>query len=111
MFFGVKRGVAFVQGDHSDQLIAEQQGHAQPGTNMGGGVGAPFKFSVLRGGVVNDQRLAGADDLVVTNPRILKDAIRQKLANGVIVKPNQVGTLTETLEFIKEAKANDNHTT
>ncbi len=45
-----------------------------------------------------------ADDLVVTNPKFLKTAIEEKLANAVIVKPNQVGTLTETLEFIKMAK-------
>ncbi len=45
-----------------------------------------------------------ADDLVVTNPGILKRAIDSKLANCVIVKPNQVGTLTETLEFVDEAR-------
>lgn len=45
-----------------------------------------------------------ADDLVVTNPGILKRAVDGKLANCVIVKPNQVGTLTETLQFVDEAK-------
>ena len=44
------------------------------------------------------------DDLVVTNTKILKKAISKKLLNAVIVKPNQVGTLTETMEFIKLAK-------
>ncbi len=47
------------------------------------------------------------DDLVVTNPKFLNRAISDKLINAVIVKPNQVGTLTETLEFVKEAKAAD----
>lgn len=45
-----------------------------------------------------------ADDLVVTNPLILEKVIDDKLNNAVIVKPNQVGTLTETLEFIRMAK-------
>ncbi|MFC1756080.1 enolase [Patescibacteria group bacterium] len=48
-----------------------------------------------------------ADDLVVTNPIYLKKAIDMKLANAVIVKPNQVGTLTETLDFIRMAKGNN----
>lgn len=47
-----------------------------------------------------------ADDLVVTNAKFLKIAIRDKLANAVIVKPNQVGSLTETFEFIKMAQDN-----
>ena len=47
-----------------------------------------------------------ADDLVVTNPKILTEVIEKKLATGVIVKPNQVGTLSETLDFIKKAKSN-----
>lgn len=46
-----------------------------------------------------------ADDLVVTNTKFLKQTIAGNLANAVIVKPNQVGTLTETFEFIKMARA------
>ena len=48
-----------------------------------------------------------ADDLVVTNPKYLKKAIDRKLANAVIVKPNQVGSLTETMAFIKMAQKNN----
>ena len=48
-----------------------------------------------------------ADDLVVTNPKFLKDAIKKNLANAVIVKPNQVGSLTETFEFINLARDNN----
>lgn len=51
-----------------------------------------------------DKLMVVGDDLVVTNPIFLKKAIDNNLANAVIVKPNQVGTLTETLEFIKMAK-------
>jgi len=52
----------------------------------------------------SDKLMIVADDLVVTNPKILEKVIKEKMANAVIVKPNQVGTLTETLEFIKVAK-------
>ncbi len=45
-----------------------------------------------------------ADDLVVTNPKILERVAKEKMANAVIVKPNQVGTLTETLDFVKLAR-------
>lgn len=46
------------------------------------------------------------DDLVVTNKTLLKRALEKDLINAVIVKPNQVGTLTETFEFVKLAKEN-----
>ncbi len=45
-----------------------------------------------------------ADDLVVTNSKFLTRAVDEQLANAVIVKPNQVGTLTETFDFIQKAK-------
>lgn len=50
--------------------------------------------------------LVCGDDLVVTNPKYLDSAIRMGLINSVIVKPNQIGTLTETLNFIRLAKKN-----
>ena len=43
------------------------------------------------------------DDLFVTNPRILQEGINQKIANSVLIKPNQIGTLTETRETIRLA--------
>ena len=54
-----------------------------------------------------DRVMVVADDLVVTNTKFLKGAINKKLANAVIVKPNQVGTLTETFEFVKMAQENN----
>jgi enolase len=48
-----------------------------------------------------------ADDLVVTNPFYLQKAIDKNLTNAVIVKPNQVGTLSETLDFIRMAKGSN----
>lgn len=51
-----------------------------------------------------DKVMVVADDLVVTNPKFLKVAIDEQMANAVIVKPNQVGTLSETFDFIKMAQ-------
>ena len=44
------------------------------------------------------------DDLFVTNPAIIQQGIKNGLANAVLVKLNQVGTLTETLQAIELAK-------
>ncbi|MGO0706863.1 phosphopyruvate hydratase [Pseudomonas paracarnis] len=45
------------------------------------------------------------DDLFVTNTKILKGGIDKKIANSILIKFNQIGTLTETLEAIQMAKA------
>ena len=44
------------------------------------------------------------DDLFVTNSKRLKKGVENKTANSILVKPNQIGTLTETLEVIAIAK-------
>jgi enolase len=44
------------------------------------------------------------DDLFVTNPAIIQEGIRKEVANAVLIKLNQIGTLTETLEAIELAK-------
>lgn len=44
------------------------------------------------------------DDLFATNLERLKKGIAEKAANAILIKPNQIGTLTETLAVIKEAK-------
>jgi enolase len=44
------------------------------------------------------------DDLFVTNPAILKEGIAKKVANAILIKVNQIGTLTETLEAIRVAR-------
>lgn len=44
------------------------------------------------------------DDLFVTNPKRLKDGIERSIANSILIKLNQIGTLTETLEVISIAK-------
>ncbi len=50
------------------------------------------------------------DDLFVTNTRILKKGIDQHVANSILIKLNQIGTLTETIDAIKMAK-DANYTT
>ena len=47
------------------------------------------------------------DDLTTTNEIYIKKAIESNSINGLIVKPNQIGTLTETLEAIKVAHENN----
>jgi len=44
------------------------------------------------------------DDLFVTNTRILKEGIERRVANSILIKINQIGTLTETFQAIEMAK-------
>jgi enolase len=44
------------------------------------------------------------DDLFVTNPAIIQQGIQKSIANAVLVKVNQVGTLTETMQAIELSK-------
>ncbi|QOL20361.1 phosphopyruvate hydratase [Candidatus Bodocaedibacter vickermanii] len=46
------------------------------------------------------------DDLFVTNPKRIAQGIQQKAANALLVKPNQIGTLTETIDAITLAQTN-----
>ncbi len=46
------------------------------------------------------------DDIFVTNAQRLKKGIELKVANSILIKPNQIGTLTETFEAIRLAKEN-----
>ena len=48
----------------------------------------------------------GGDDVFVTNPKILAEGIKKGVANAILIKLNQIGTLSETLETINLAKAN-----
>jgi len=44
------------------------------------------------------------DDLFVTNPARLREGLDKKVANAIIIKPNQIGTLTETLAVVRLAQ-------
>lgn len=47
------------------------------------------------------------DDIFCTNPAILQEGINQKIGNSVLIKLNQIGTVTETLDTIQLAKDNN----
>jgi len=61
------------------------------------------------GGWAEISRVLGAklqlvgDDVFVTNTKIFERATRERIANAILIKPNQIGTLTETLECIEMA--------
>jgi len=47
-----------------------------------------------------------ADDIFVTNPSIFSEGIRRGIANSILIKLNQIGTITETLRCIEMARSN-----
>ncbi|MCO7505419.1 MULTISPECIES: phosphopyruvate hydratase [Pseudomonas] len=61
-------------------------------------------WKILTDKIGDKVQLVG-DDLFVTNTKILKEGIDKKIANSILIKFNQIGTLTETLEAIQMAKA------
>lgn len=56
---------------------------------------------------VGDRIQLTGDDLFVTNPRILEKGIDRNIANSILIKVNQIGTLSETFEAIRMAKEAD----
>ena len=60
-------------------------------------------WKTLTGRLGRKLQLVG-DDLFVTNPRILREGIEQGVANSILIKVNQIGTLTETFAAIELAK-------
>jgi len=59
-------------------------------------------WKLLTDAIGDKVQLVG-DDLFVTNTKILKEGIDKKTANSILIKVNQIGTLTETLEAIEMA--------
>lgn len=59
---------------------------------------------------IGDKVQLVGDDLFVTNRTRLKRGIDKNVANAILIKPNQIGTLTETLDTIKLAKQNNYRT-
>ena len=62
-------------------------------------------WRALTEGLGDRLQLVG-DDLFVTNPERLERGIEQHVANSILLKVNQIGTLTETLETIELARRN-----
>ena len=61
-------------------------------------------WKILTDKIGDKVQLVG-DDLFVTNTKILKEGIDKNIANSILIKFNQIGSLTETLEAIQMAKA------
>jgi enolase len=55
-------------------------------------------------GALGDRMQLVGDDLFVTNPAILKQGIERDVANAILIKVNQIGTLSETLEAMRLAR-------
>jgi enolase len=55
---------------------------------------------------IGDKVQLVGDDLFVTNPKILQEGIEKGVGNSILIKVNQIGTLSETLDAINLAKAN-----
>jgi enolase len=63
-----------------------------------------WKLSKDKWGKINKEILVVGDDLTATNIKRIKKAIEENCANAVIIKPNQIGTLTETIEAAQAAQ-------
>lgn len=61
-------------------------------------------WQALSGSLGERVQLVG-DDLFVTNPARIARGVEQRLANAVLIKPNQIGTLTETIEAVRAAQS------
>jgi enolase len=55
-------------------------------------------------GTLSDSIIIVGDDLLATNPKRVQKAIDEKACNGAVIKPNQIGTVTETLNVVKMVK-------
>jgi enolase len=91
----------------SEELIARYEGMVDryPIVSIEDGLGEDdwAGWAMLTRRLGSRVQLVG-DDLFVTNPAVIQQGIQKGLANAVLVKVNQVGTLTETLDAIELAK-------
>lgn len=56
---------------------------------------------------IGKQVMIVGDDLLVTNIKLLEEAIKKNACNAILIKPNQIGTISETVSVIKLAKKNN----
>jgi enolase len=56
---------------------------------------------------IGKQVMIVGDDLLVTNKKRLDEAIKNNACNAILIKPNQIGTISETVSVIKLAKKNN----
>ncbi len=62
-------------------------------------------WKILTERLNNKIQLVG-DDLFVTNEKILKEGIEKNIANSILIKPNQIGTVSETMQTVRLAQRN-----
>jgi enolase len=88
----------------SDEMIERlrRDDRAVPGVEHRG---RPGRIGLGRLGALiarlGDRTQLVGDDLLVTNPAIIREAIERKAANAALIKLNQIGTVTETLEAMR----------
>lgn len=91
----------------SDEMISYYEGlcRAFPVVSIEDGLGEDdwVGWQKLTAKLGKKLQLVG-DDLLVTNPEFLKKAIKQEAANAILIKLNQIGTLSETIETVNMAK-------
>jgi enolase len=88
----------------AEQMVAwyEELVDAFPIVSIEDGLGEDdFEGWALMRHTLGDRVLLVGDDLFVTNPERIRMGIEKRLANAVLIKPNQIGTLTETLDAIQ----------
>jgi enolase len=92
---------------NSDELVGRYEAlcHRYPIVSIEDGLGEDDwnGWALLTKRLGDRVQLVG-DDLFVTNPAIIQQGIQKSIANAVLVKVNQVGTLTETMQAIELAK-------
>lgn len=101
-------GVYVVDGNHySAEELRAYYKTVREGSDLFFSVEDPFmetdiqSFAALKREI--DMLVIG-DDLTVTNPALIKKAITERAISGAIIKPNQIGTLTETAEAVRLCK-------
>ena len=99
--------IPYQRGGNSGQARQKAQDSNASSANKGAAVSRAFtKSTSLYSNSLWDQKtvqLVG-DDIFVTNSGILKEGIAQGIANSILIKVNQIGTLTETFSAIETAK-------
>lgn len=91
----------------AEELIRTYEGYAKkyPIVSIEDGLGeedfAAWKTLTAR---LSSQMMLVGDDLFVTNQKRLQKGICESIANSILIKPNQIGTLSETLDVIHTAK-------
>lgn len=65
---------------------------------------AEWRKAFIRLKTADGQTMVITDDLTVTNIKLLQKAINEAVGSGIIIKPNQIGTLSESIEAVKMAQ-------